>query len=301
MNIEALDLNLLRVFDMVYRERSLSRAATRLSMSQPGISQALKRLRQQLGDPLFIRQAHGVSPTAFSDTLAPPIRQALEHLQAALSTPAARDIRLSQRQLRIAMSDYSQILILAPLMRLLDEQAPHLQIRATPVDGVDLPAALQAGDLDMAIGGIPPLSEQFRQEKLFEDDFVCIVRNGHPRIRGTLTLEDYAREKHVGVAVRMATVSKIDEACQGHGFQRRIHVVVPDFVAPPFIVAASDAIATLPRRLLRVVPGSLSLQILEPPLPLPRPVVHQYWAERTHQDKLCRWLRGQMRALCQTL
>jgi DNA-binding transcriptional LysR family regulator len=301
MNIEHIDLNLLRVFDMVYRERSLSRAAVRLGMSQPGISQALQRLRLHLDDPLFIRQAHGVSPTAFSDTLAPPIRQALEKLQAALSTPAARDIRLSQRQVRIAMSDYSQILILAPLMRLLDEQAPHLHIRATPVDGTNLPAALQAGDLDMAIGGIPQLSEQFRQERLFEDDFVCIVRSGHPRIHSTLTLEDYAREKHVGVAVRMATISKIDEACQGHGFQRRIHIVVPDFVAPPFIVAASDAIATLPRRLLRFVPGTLGLQILAPPLTLPRPIVHQYWAERTHQDKLCGWLRSQIHLLCQTL
>jgi len=301
MNIETLDLNLLRVLDAVYRERSLSRAAERLGMSQPGISQALKRLRQQTGDPLFIRQAHGVSPTALSESMAPAIRVALDSLQAALSTPANRDIRQSQRSLRVAMSDYSQILILAPLIRFLDEQAPQLRFRATPIDGIDLHAALHAGDIDMAIGGLPPLAEHFRQQQLFQDEFVCIARAAHPRIRGQLTLEQYAQEKHVGVAVRLTQVSKIDEACQIHGFQRRIHVVVPDFLATPFLVAASDALATLPRRLLRLVPAQLGLQILPAPLVLPNPLVCQYWAERTHHDPVCQWLRGQIHTLCQTL
>lgn len=301
MDIDKLDLNLLRVFDAVYRERSLSRAAVRLGLSQPGISQALNRLRQNTGDPLFVRQTHGVAATAYSDAIALPIQRALAGLQEALQMQTALDIRQTDRRLRIAMSDYSESLILAPLIRMIDEQAPNLQIRVVPDDRVNLHTALNDGELDLIIGAIPPLNEQYRHQDLCTEEFVCIVRSGHPSIQGQLSLEQYQQARHVGLAVRAAQLSKIDQACQPHGFQRQINVVVPNFLAIPFIIAATDCIATMPRRLLRLAPSHLGLQVLAPPLALPTPTIRQYWPERNHQDTVCRWVREHIHKICQTI
>jgi DNA-binding transcriptional LysR family regulator len=301
MDIDKLDLNLLRVFDAVYRERSLSRAARRLGLSQPGISQALNRLRQNTGDPLFVRQTHGVAATAYSDAIAQPIQRALEGLQEALQAQAALDIRLTDRRLHIAMSDYSESLILAPLIRLVDEQAPRLQIRVVSNDRINLHTALNDGELDLVIGAIPPLNEQYRHQDLCMEEFVCIARRGHPLIQGQISLEQYKQARHVGVAVRAAQSSWIDQACQPHGFRRQINVVVPNFLALPFIVAATDCIATMPRRLLRLMPPHLGLQVITPPMTLPIPTIRQYWPERNHQDTVCRWVREQIHKICQTI
>ncbi|TCS38545.1 LysR family transcriptional regulator [Paucimonas lemoignei] len=301
MDIDKLDLNLLRVFDAVYRERSLSRAARRLGLSQPGISQALNRLRQNTGDPLFVRQTHGVTATAYSDAIAQPIQRALEGLQTALQVQTAQDIRHTDRRLRIAMSDYSESLILAPLIRVVDEQAPRLRIRVVPDDRLNLHTALNDGELDLVIGAIPPLNEQFRHQDLCTEEFVCIARRGHPTIQGQLSLQQYKEARHVGLAVRAAHASWIDQACQPHGFRRQIHVVVPSFLALPFIIDATDCIATMPRRLLRLIPPHLGLQVLASPIALPTPTIRQYWPERNHQDTVCRWVREQVHKICQTM
>lgn len=301
MNIENLDLNLLRVFDAVYREQNLSRAANRLGLSQPGISQALNRLRESAGDPLFVRQPHGVAPTAYSDAIAGPIRQALEGLSAALRVQAARDIRATDRRIKVAMSDYSESLILAPLVRLLDEQAPRIKLRTVPLDSLDLRAALLKGQVDLVIGGIAQLMAEHRHQDLFTESFVCIARSGHPGIASSLTLDDFARLRHVGIAVRAAQVSQFDEICQSMGFTRRMDVVVPNFLSIPFIVAATDCIATMPRRLLRLAPPHLGLQVFAPPIDVPTPTICQFWPERAHQDSVCRWLREQIRRICQSL
>jgi len=301
MNIEKLDLNLLRVFDAVYRERNLSRAAGRLGLSQPGISQALSRLRQHTGDALFIRQAHGVMPTAYSDAISGPVGRALDGLQAVLQAQSVRDIAVTDRRLRVAMSDYSQSLILAPLIRILDEQAPQLQLRVLPDDGIDLQDGLNSGELDLVVGAIPPLVEHFRYQDLCTEEMVCIARAGHPAIQGQIDLETYKNAHHVGVAVRAAQLSRIDAVCATHGFQRRIRVIVPNFLPMPFVIAATDCIASMPRRLLRLVPPHLGLQVLPLPIELPLAVIRQFWAERTQQDPVSRWLREQMLRVCQTL
>ncbi len=301
MNTENLDLNLLRVFDAVYRDRNLSRAAARLGLSQPGVSQSLNRLRRHMGNPLFIRQSHGVEPTAFSDALAGPIRHTLESLQAALQTQAGNDIRQADRRLQLAMSDYSESLILAPLMHVLDEQAPRLQIRSRPVDGEELHNALQQGSIDLAIGALPFLNEHYRHELLFTEEFVAIARRGHPRIAGELSLEVYADTRHVGLGARAAQGSKIEQACLARGFQRQIHVTVPNFLAMAFIVAATDSIATVPRRMLRLIPNHLGLQVLTLPITLTPANMRMYWPERLHHDAVCEWLREQIHAICQKL
>lgn len=301
MNIDNLDLNLLRVFDAIYREHSLSRAAVRLGMSQPGISQAHNRLRQSLGDPLFVRRSHGVVPTACSEALAAPIRDALEKLHAALQTISTPDIRQADRRLRIAMSDYSESLILAPLTRILEEQAPKLHLRIVPVDNIDLHLALQEGELDLVLGAIPKLTELYRHQVLFKEEFVCIARRGHPHIDGTLDMDTYTACRHIGLAARSSSASRVEEACLAAGFQRQTSIIVPSFLAMPFMVAASDYLATIPRRMLRLVPPQLGLQVLPPPVNIRPANLRQYWPERHHLDAVSCWLRENIYQICQTL
>lgn len=250
---------------------------------------------------MFIRQAHGVTPTAYSDAIALPVRRALDSLQIALQAHDSPNIRQTDRRIRIAMSDYSQSLILAPLIRILDEQAPHLELRVLPDTGIHLQSSLQDGELDLVLGAIPALTEHFRYQELCTEEFVCIARADHPQVRGVLTLEHYMNLRHIGLTVRAAQSSKIDEACLAHGFQRQIYVVVPSFLAMPFLVAASDGIATLPRRLLRIVPASLGLQVLATPVELNMATLRLFWAERNQQDPVLGWLRKQIAVICQTL
>jgi DNA-binding transcriptional LysR family regulator len=301
MNIENLDLNLLRIFDAIYREQSLSRAATSLGLSQPGISQALSRLRQHTGDRMFVRERHGVVPTAYSDAIAEPIQRALKALQEALQTQTSLDIRQTDRRLRIAMSDYSESLIFAPLLRVVEETSPKLQIRVVSDDRTNLQFALQNGELDMVIGSIPPLNELYRHQDLFTEDLVCIVRGDHPVIQGELSLEEFKQAKHVAVAVRAAKRSKIDQTCQLLGFQRQINVVVSNFFPVPFLIASTNSVATVPCRLLHLVPSNLNLQVLPLPIEISLPPIRQYWPERSHQDAVCRWLREQIHKICQAL
>lgn len=301
MNIDNLDLNLLRVFDAIYRDQNLSRAAARLGLSQPGVSQALNRLRTLTGDRLFLRQSHGVVPTAYSDALAGPIRQALENLQAALQTQVSNDLQRTRRRIRLVMSDYSESLILAPLARTIADQAPNLQIRVQPVDGLELRNAFQEGVVDMAVGALSSLNDQCRYQTLFMEDFACVVRQNHPTIGETLTLEAFSKAGHVALGARSVQLSKIEQACLSKGFELRPSIIVPNFLVMPYIVASSDCITMLPRRLLRLIPPELNLRVFDPPLEIPPARMCQYWPERLHQDPVCRWLREQIYALCRTL
>jgi DNA-binding transcriptional LysR family regulator len=170
-----------------------------------------------------------------------------------------------------------------------------------PVDSLDLRSALLEAKVDLVIGGIAQLVEEHRHQDLFSESFVCIARQGHPGIHGSLTLQAFAELRHVGIAARTSHMSRIDEICKTMGFMRRLDVVVPNFLSIPFIVAATDCIATMPRRLLRMAPPQLGLQVFAAPIELPTPVIRQFWPERAHQDAVCRWVRGQIRQVCQGL
>lgn len=180
MDVRQLDLNLLRVFAQLLRERQVSRAAVALGLSQPAVSNALRRLREELGDELFHRSARGMQPTAYALRIAPAVTQALDLIGGALATAQDFDPVDSQRSFTLAMSDVGQIYFLPLLMETLACEAPQVSLRIVGLNAAELPLAMSDGRIDVALGWLPQLQAGFFQQVLFRQGYVCLMRAGHP-------------------------------------------------------------------------------------------------------------------------
>lgn len=301
MNISDLDLNLLTVFDAIYTERSITRAADKLGMSQPAVSNALGRLRETIGDPLFIRAGRGVAPTARAQQLAPPLRRALDMIQHTLSEQWLFDFASAEHHFRIAMSDYGDAVILPKLLDWLNRAAPGVSLSVVPVSELELPTEMRAGHVDLAVGNLGFLQPHMRSARLLDETFVAVVRPDHPRIRDHLTLRQYAATPHVHIMHPSRGDPLVDRELAAQGLERRIAVRVSSFLAVPAIVAESDLIATLPLRLARSFADSMGLRLLEPPLTLGSVSINQYWHPRTDRDPANTWLREAVRTIAERI
>ena len=203
MSFLTLDLNLLRVFDAVMTEQNLTRAAHRLAMTQPAVSNAVKRLRDSLGDELLIRTAHGVKPTARAEALWPSVRRALADLEEAVA-PRNFELDKAHATFRMAMADATAALILPPLVRVIEEVAPGIDVRMVPLTTREPRPLLLRGDVELAIGFFPGVVAQLqgatetpiRHERLYSGEYVAVMRKQHPLAREALTLDRYRSEEH---------------------------------------------------------------------------------------------------------
>ncbi len=291
MNVRALDLNLLRVFDAVLRGRSVTAAAGQLELTQPAVSNALARLRGAFGDALFLRTPRGMEPTPFARELAEPVRQALALLESALAHGPGFDPATSSRNFRFYMSDLGQIEFLPPLVERLRRVAPDVRLEAVALELEDISHALAAGSLDVAMGFLPGLGPPLRRKALFRDPYVCLVRAGHPI--ATLTKKTFLEASHALVSYRGGH-SVIEEALERAGLARRIVLRVPHFTVVPMVLERTDLILTLPARVARVYERSGAFRSLPPPVPIPSAEVALHWHERFDVDPGNRWLREQL-------
>jgi len=293
VNLSDLDLNLLRVFDAVLRERSVTAAAARLALTQPAVSNALARLRALLDDPLFVRTPEGMEPTPFGRGLAEPVRQALALLEAALAHGPGFDPRSSTRAFRFYMSDLGQIEFLPPLVERARREAPGVQLEAVALDIEDIPDALATGALDIAVGFLPALHAPVRRKALFRDPYVCLMRKDHPRIQAKLTRKLFVEASHALVSYRGGH-HVIEEALERAGLARRIVVRVPHFTVVPMMLQRTDLILTLPRRVALVYERLGPFKSLPLPVPIAPADVGVHWHERFDADAGNRWLRQQV-------
>jgi DNA-binding transcriptional LysR family regulator len=294
MDIGSLELRLLAAFEAVLRERGVTAAANALGLTQPAVSQALAKLRRALGDPLFVRAPHGVDPTPRALELAGPVADILRLARERLGQPAAFDPARAERTFTVFATDAGAVVFTPRVVRRLARVAPGIRIRIAPIVAGRFPGALAEGEADLAFGAFPVLRGGFFQQRLYSDDYVCLVRRAHPSVRTGLPFELYARLPHVVVSAQGT----------GHGhalIERmlvrrlppgRIAVRVPSFLAAPMIVAQSDCVLTVPRRVAAAFARPLGLRVLPPPLALPPFIVRQYWHERFHRDPANRWLRA---------
>jgi len=207
MSFLTLDLNLLRVFDSVMTEQNLTRAANRLAMTQPAVSNALKRLRDALGDELLMRTAHGVKPTPRAEELWPSVRRALSELEAAVA-PTEFDISKVQATFRMAMADATAVLWLPSLVRSIESAAPGVNVRMVPLTTREPRPMLLRGDIDLAIGFFPGVVAQLsggpytpiRHERLYSGQYVCVMRKNHPLANEDLTIDTYCAANHLLVS-----------------------------------------------------------------------------------------------------
>jgi DNA-binding transcriptional LysR family regulator len=297
MNITAVNLNLFVAFDALLTASSVSRAAKHVGVTQSAMSNSLRHLRELFGDPLFLRSSHGIVPTPRARDLAGPVREALRLLERTLS-PRLFDPATSTRTFVLITSDYAEFVLLPRLLAQVGKHAPGVRIQMLPWGLHHVPEELARGTADLMIGFYDKVPAHHRETILFEERYACIVRKGHPRVRNRLTLRTYVTLKHVMVTQSPGAQSGIDRALAELGHSRDVSLRVSHFLNVPSLVASTDLVAALSRRVAEPFARMLPLRLFEPPLQLSAGRVGMVWHESFEDDPAHRWLRGLVAEVC---
>ncbi|NYT67276.1 LysR family transcriptional regulator [Pusillimonas noertemannii] len=290
MDLKDIDLNLLVVFNRLLMERSVSAAADKLGLTQPAVSNALKRLRVLLNDELFLRTTRGMEPTPYALQLAEPIAYALSTIQSTLSHQTVFDPATSDRRFTLAMTDLGEIELLPPLMDRLEELAPGVTV-STVRNADRLRDDMEAGHVDLAIGLLPGLKTNFFQQRLFMQRYVCLFRRGHALDKRRVTRREFYEADHVVVVSAGTGHAKMDEIIESAEETRRVRLLVPHFVAIGHILASTEMIATVPERYARRCAEPFGLRYVDHPVELPQIGINLFWHAKFHKEPGNQWLR----------
>ena len=294
MHLGQVDLNLFVVLEAIYRERNITRAGRQLNLTQPAISHALKRLRDLLRDPLFVRQGPHMVPTPFTRNMIDQVRQALQLLEVNLHESRSFVPEHARRSLHLSLWEYMEALILPSLVQRLLFTAPGMTISASRVKRRDLEAELARGAVDLAVEIPMTMSDRIRGKALLREPFVVMARKGHPAIKGKLDLDTYLAQHHVQVSSRRHGPSLVDIELSRRGLRREVSLRIQHNCAASMVVNTTDMLLTLPERQARLLNlGSLNRVY---PFPLSEPCLeaHLYWHESVENDPANRWLRDQI-------
>jgi DNA-binding transcriptional LysR family regulator len=293
MNNPAYDLKLLMCFDALMAERSVSRAAERLNLSQPAMSHALARLRRLFDDPLLLKGRGLMTPTSRALQLEGQVQDLLSALRRLAEQPAAFEPATARVRFSVMAPEYAEYLLAAPVTLHLEREAPNvaLDFRASDPDrALDW---LARGDLDFRLGWWPEPPAALRYKLLFRDRLVCAVRNNHPRFNASISTEDYLSAAHVRVQTPRTSVSSgaLDQAATALQHTLDVTLKVQNLAVMSEVVSASNLVATLPERLAVRLQDKYPLQVLPLPLAVPDIRMALYWHERTHKHAAHRWFR----------
>ncbi len=303
VNFRTLDLNLLRVFDEVMSERSLTRAALKLSLTQPAVSNALRRFREATGDELIKRSGQGMVPTPRALALWPAVREALRQLQEVL-TPSSFVAAQANTTFVLAMADATAAELMPGLIECMSRDAPGISIRVVPLTTRDPRRLLDQEHADLAIGYFPAAfadltaraqageAVAFSHQRLFSGEYVCVMRRGHPLARGPLTLERYCAARHLLVSFSGRPFGFVDEALALHQRERRIVLTVNQFFTAGKVVASSDLLTVLPRHFVNVTGFADQLVLRTLPFAVPVVSIDALWHHRLHRVSAHEWLRN---------
>lgn len=289
--LSEINLNLLLALDAILAEKSVSRAARRVGVSQPAMSQSLRQLREIFDDALLVRDRGVMVLTPAAERLALPLRQAMVALQRVLDGPPQFDPATVQRRFTVAAGDYAAVTLLPPLLERASVEAPGVDIDVRPVDLRRVWEPLATGEIDLVLGAALEPGGDFVQQVLYTDGFACLARRDHPQVRGQLDLDQYTGLPHALISPRGEGPTVVDSALEALGKRRRIALRIPYFLAAPLVVARSDLLLTAPRFVAEAFAATHPLQLIEPPLALPTFDVVQVWHQRFHDDAAHQWLR----------
>jgi len=308
MNFRTLDLNLLRVFDEVMAVRNITRAAETLAMTQPAVSNALRRLREALDDELVTRSGYGITPTPRAIALWPAVREALASLQANIA-PDAFDPTTSRQNFVLAMADATAALLIPPLVRFVESNATNVTLRVLPLTTRDPRPLLQAGEVDLAVGYFPAVvadinlhtmqsgaPDSFSHTLLYSGEYVCVMRKGHPLAanleRTPLTLDEYCAAHHLLVSFSGRPFGFVDEALAAINRSRRVVLTVNQFFTAGRVVVGSDLLTVLPRHFLPSTGMRDEIAVVELPFEVPPVRVDMVWHRRMQAQAAQLWLRA---------
>ena len=301
-SFKSFDLNLLRVFDEVMSERSLTRAAHKLSITQPAVSNALRRFREAVGDDLIKRQGQEMRPTPRALALWPAVRDALRQLQEVM-TPSSFEPSAATTTFILTMADATAAELMPRVIEVLDRDAPGVSIRVVPLITRDPRRLLDDETADLAIGYFPAAfadltaraqageAVSFSHQRLYSGEYVCVMRRDHPLAEVPLTLDLYCAARHLLVSFSGRPFGFIDEALALHGRERRIVLTVNQFFTAGKVVASSNLLTVLPRHFLNVTGIADQLVFKELPFSVPPLHVDALWHHRVHRLSAHAWLR----------
>ena len=302
LTLRTLDLNLLKVFDAIMAERSLTKAAQQLALTQPAVSNALRRLREALGDELLVRKGRQLEPTVRAQELWSAVRTALQQLQASLA-PSVFDPATAATTFVLTMADATAAELMPGLLAIITAQAPGVSLRVVPLTTRDPRRLLDEGQADLALGHFPAAVAEldsrtqageavsFVQQRLFAGDYVCVMRRDHPLAQGPLTLAAYCSARHLLVSYSGRAVGFMDEALRALGHTRHIVLTVNQFFTAGKVVSQSDLVTVLPRHLVNVTGFADQLVLRELPFVAPQVQLDALWHRRQDGASAHRWLR----------
>ncbi len=299
MRPDLLDLNLLRVLRTVYAKRNVTRAAEALFTTQSAVSNALRRLRERLDDPLFIRGADGMVPTALVQALIGPIESGLGGIEAALRDTRAFDPKTSDRLFRLLGNDLAQMVFVPPLLRHLAGVAPDIRLETVDCPLEEARHAMSEGMIDLAVGNWPEIGSDYRRHNLFTETFVVLMRQSNPLAEGTLTVSDYLAARHVdyrpGGDSHPVLMRALDTLLLERNASRRIVFTAKHGLGLASVIADSDMLLTIPGRLAASMTARIDALVARPfPYPTPPFTISAQWHVRSDHDPAVCWFREQL-------
>ncbi|MDR4306637.1 LysR family transcriptional regulator [Chelatococcus sambhunathii] len=285
------DLNLLPVFVTLMEERSVTRAAERLGITQPALSNALARLRVAMGDQLFVRERYGVQPTETAFAIAPAIASALAQIDEVVTRHQEFDPARTELLMTIAPNSYVEFALAPAIVARLRDIAPGLRLRLTPFGGDLAETGVVSGVTALALGRIVDPPDNLVVQHLMNEGLACVVRADHPEIGDSMSREQYERLKHVNVLPPGRLRVGLFQALERQGLRREVAVSVTHFLAVPEMIAVTDCCATLPRLICRRLANDARLKVVAPPVDLGTFPVEMAWHARYRHDPAHRWLR----------
>lgn len=296
MKLSHVDLNLFVVFDVIFTEQNLTRTAEILHITQPAVSNALNRLRDTIGDPLFVRTAKGMRPTPLAQNLIEPVRAALQQLDRCLVQRDQFDPATAKRVFRIYAGDVAEPIFLPMLAHHFEQHCPNLRLEIVFMDRAAVPLEMAAGNLDIAIDAPLLNHSELGSLPFVRDDYVCVVRRDHPLATKKLTLKSYLALNHINISSRARGAGYIDLALRALGQRRHIAVRLRHYVAAQAILAATNYALSAPRQLV----AEWDVAILPLPFAAPKQELNIYWHKGVEYDPANCWLRALMLQLLAT-
>jgi DNA-binding transcriptional LysR family regulator len=289
-----IDLRQLRAFEVLLRERNLTRAAAALGVAQPALSKTLAKLRRYFGDPLFVRAGHRMEPTAKALELGSAVHSLLDDATMLRARHRPFDPQTSTRTFSFSVVDSGLVRLLPPLLAYFETHAPGVRLRVVPIDLEELEKALETGQLDFAMGSFRSKSKRIRRQTLWSVSYVSVARRGHPRLGTKPSLAAFAAERHVFVSTAGTSHAHqlVERALERVIPAEQIVCRVPTFMAGAFVASRTNAIATLPSGIAAELAEALQLTVFNTPTRLPRIDVSQHWHERFHREPGSQWIRA---------
>jgi DNA-binding transcriptional LysR family regulator len=288
--LKNIDLRLVSVIGELNRTRSVSAAAQNLSLSQSTVSMALARLRKHFDDPLFVRTSIGMEPTPRGTELIEVMKSAEFYMHQALEHRSVFDPEKSTHVFQLCSTDIAQLTLLPNLLKRIRRSGPSMSVRLTNISE-KTHTQLESGEVDLAVGYIPPKGAGFCGQRLFQDRFVCAMRGDHPRVGDTLTVPEFERESHAAVTIAGTGHSIVEETIDAKRIRREVGLRVPSFIGLAPILANTDLIAILPEQLGVNFARGGRIKLVEVPFEIPSYYIYQLWHERLRHDLANRWFR----------